>query len=162
MAEAPTLAAPYGNLAAAAAAVAEDTSFDLSAWEAAAAAAAHAAANDGIASASNAGGDLPFAAKSGTHTTTSVCWAVAMLSQALAAAEEPRSSVQHLLLLPAGKAAAQLLQLSAAERAGQLLLLCGGSSGTRGDAWLGHVLADVQHRLGLLEMGVVLAAVYHR
>jgi hypothetical protein len=70
--------------------------------------------------------------------------------------------VQQLLLLPAGKAAAQLLQLSPAERAAQLLLLCGGSSGSRGDAWLGNVLADVQYRMGLLELGVVLAAVYNR
>jgi hypothetical protein len=89
-----------------------------------------------------------------------------MLSQALAAAaptaEEPGNSMQQLLLLPAGKAAAQLLQLAPVERAAQLLLLCGGSGGSRGDAWLGNVLADVQHRLGLLEMGVILAAVYNR
>jgi hypothetical protein len=152
----------------AAAAVAEDASFDPTAWEMAAAAAAHAAASEITVTTVNT-------AKSASqhrdqqHVTSAICWAVDLLSQAMtaaaAAAESTTAgsvSLQQLLLLPSSKAAAQLLQLRPSERAGLLLLLCGGEGGSRGDFWLGNVLVDVQHRLGLLEMGVLLAAVYHR
>lgn len=81
--------------------------------------------------------------------------------------------VQELLLLPAPEAAQQLRQLPAAQRAGLLLLLCGadgvqatGASiacfGSRGEAWLLMVLDGVAADLGLLEIGVLLAAICHR
>lgn len=178
MDEASTAAAAVGELTAAdaAAAVAQDGTFDPRAWEMAAAAAAQAAASEGTAFDGSAGSS---SSGSGTaqqdgqaYATSAICWAVELLSQALAAAAGFRHttgltpqtpvSVPQLLLLPSNKAAAELLQLSPAQRAGTLLLLCGGEGGSRGDAWLGNVLSDVQHRLGLLEMGVALAAVYHR
>ncbi|WIA13236.1 hypothetical protein OEZ85_006826 [Tetradesmus obliquus] len=178
MDEASTAAAAVGELTAAdaAAAVAQDGTFDPRAWEMAAAAAAQAAASertafDGSAGSSSSGSGT--AQQDGqAYATSAICWAVELLSQALAAAAGFRHttgltpqtpvSVPQLLLLPSNKAAAELLQLSPAQRAGTLLLLCGGEGGSRGDAWLGNVLSDVQHRLGLLEMGVALAAVYHR
>jgi hypothetical protein len=90
-------------------------------------------------------------------------------------------SVQELLLLPAPEAVQLLLQLSAVHRAGLLLLLCGaegqGSAesatgqggvqsaagfGSRGAHWLMLVLEGVASELGLVEMGVLLAATHQR
>jgi hypothetical protein len=91
-------------------------------------------------------------------------------------------TVQELLLLPAAEAVEALLQLPVVHRAGLLLLLCGaleaqGSTatatnrttgfgiagfGSRGETWLLMVLEGVRAQLGLLEMGVLLAAVYTR
>lgn len=93
-------------------------------------------------------------------------------------------SVQELLLLPAPAAAQELLQVAPADRAGLLLLLCGAGVpseaslegtgtpsapghaavgfGSRGDAWLMLVLEGVASQLGLLEAGLLLAAVHDR
>lgn len=92
-------------------------------------------------------------------------------------------SIQELLLLPASEAVQLLLQLPAVHRAGLLLLLFGGDGhrsaesasasaaagevqaagfGSRGADWLLLVLEGVASELGLVEMGVLLAATYHR
>jgi hypothetical protein len=93
--------------------------------------------------------------------------------------------VQELLLLPASQAVQLLLQLSAVHRAGLLLLLCGAEGqgpaesasvsaagegrgvrsagfGCRGADWLVLVLEGVAPGLGLVEMGVLLAATHNR
>jgi hypothetical protein len=182
----------------AAAAVATNTTdFCPDAWEVAAAAAAAAAAAEDGQSQSHPSGPADRSA-SRLAALPEPCWAVKTLAEAVQAATEaalqyaqsaqPERSgqtpaaassgsnapcVQELLLLPASEAAQQLLQLSAAQRAGVLLLLCGadgvqatGASiacfGSRGEAWLLLVLDGVAADLGLLEMGVLLAATYHR
>jgi hypothetical protein len=88
----------------------------------------------------------------------------AAAAAAAAAARASAVSVARLLLLPAQDAAEQLLLLPATSRAAVLLLLCGADGsdglGTRGEAWLLHVLAGVRAQLGLMEMGVALAAIH--
>lgn len=173
----------------AAAAVASSTSdFSPDAWEVAAAAAAAAAASED----DHEPNPAPLhGSASSKPPLPEPCWVVKTLAQALqaataAAALHGRSTasaqdakgtvpcVQELLLLPASAAIQQLLQLPAMDRAGLLMLLCGASVapagaaadqvvfGSRGDAWLLLVLEGVATALGLLEMGVLLAAVMDR
>lgn len=173
----------------AAAAVASSTSdFSPDAWEVAAAAAAAAAASED----DHESNPAPRGASASSRPPLpEPCWAVKSLAQALQAATAaaalhgPRTApaqdakstvpcVQELLLLPASTAIQQLLQLPAMDRAGLLMLLCGASVppaaaaaeqvefGSRGDVWLLMVLEGVAPALGLLEMGVLLAAVLGR
>lgn len=170
--------------ATAAAAVATNTTdFCPDAWELAAAAASAASAEEAPASSGFKRSSLPercWAVKTLTEALRAAAHAAQLYSSSQRSDKSnggitkgASPSVQELLLLPATDAADQLLQLCAVDRAGLLLVLCGAPAststtataqgyGSRGDAWLLMVLEGVRPALGLLEMGVLLAAVHDR
>lgn len=188
--------------------------FDPDVWEATAAAAA-AAINDDTQpdhpklSSSNSSGSITstkqasdaipgaFSAVETIRDTdrpalsSSMCWPVELLAQAMAQAAaaaaiyqssyanpsfNPRiisqdpsttaggglySVAEQLLTKPATAAAVDdLLLLQPVDRAAVLLLLCIGDCGSRGGDWLSAVLGALRGQLGLLEMGLMLAAVH--
>jgi hypothetical protein len=136
--------------------------FDPGAWEVAAAAAAAAADDDDDEATSRT--PTSASASAGKPSLPGPCWAIATLARALKTTTA--ASTQRLLLLPAQDAARQLLRLPAADRTALLLRLCGAggstSSGGRGSAWLLQVLSSLRCELGLMEMGVALAALHTR
>lgn len=162
---------PAHSKATAFSALGDGDPFDPDAWEAAAAAAAVAATAEG-----DSDNDTY---NNSSCSAPSICWLVDILAQASAsagaatfapeaagttageAADKPLT-VHQLLQLPSAEAAQQLLLLEPDQRSGLLLLLCNGKCGSRGDVWIASVLSGVAGKLGLAELGVMLAALQHR
>ena len=185
--------------------------FDVDEWYATAAAAAAAAqeeyeqeANAAAATAAADGADGAGAGGGGifphSNDISSTSPLIAALAGALALAQADaaagfeaqlgcsplRLELQHLVLLPASEAVAQLLTLTPHQLLPRLLLLCGAGSvgvadatadaatddgkavargdeiGYRGDKWLVGVVEGCSAKLGLVEMGVLLAAIHDR